>query len=139
MPLDADNAWEREKVLFAQEIIDIISAGIRPLVPVPNADPRAPAADYQFDDGIGRIGFIASISRPFCSQCNRFRITADGKLRNCLFSLEETDLRSLLRGDASDEVIQQAVRDSIQAKWEGHEINTARFIQPTRPMYSIGG
>ena len=139
MPLDADNAWEREKVLFAQEIIDIISAGIRPLVPVPNADPRAPAADYQFDDGIGRIGFIASISRPFCSQCNRFRITADGKLRNCLFSLEETDLRSLLRGDASDEVIQQAVRDSIHAKWEGHEINTARFIQPTRPMYSIGG
>lgn len=139
MPLDADNAWEREKVLFAQEIIDIISAGIRPLVPVPNADPRAPAADYQFDDGIGRIGFIASISRPFCAQCNRFRITADGKLRNCLFSLEETDLRSLLRGDASDEVIQQAVRDSIHAKWEGHEINTARFIQPTRPMYSIGG
>ncbi|RLS39350.1 MAG: GTP 3',8-cyclase MoaA [Planctomycetota bacterium] len=139
MPLDADNAWEREKVLFAQEIIDIISAGIRPLVPVPNADPRAPAADYQFDDGIGRIGFIASISRPFCSQCNRFRITADGKLRNCLFSLEETDLRSLLRGEASDEVIQQAVRNSIHAKWEGHEINTARFIQPTRPMYSIGG
>jgi len=139
MPLDADNAWEREKVLFAQEIIDIISAGIRPLVPVPDADPHAPAADYQFDDGIGRIGFIASISRPFCAQCNRFRITADGKLRNCLFSLEETDLRSLLRGDASDEVIQQAVRDSIHAKWEGHEINTARFIQPTRPMYSIGG
>ena len=139
MPLDADNAWERDKVLFAQEIIDMLSEGIRPLLPIPNADPRAPAADYQFDDGIGRNGFIASISRPFCANCNRFRITADGKLRNCLFSLEETDLRSLLRGDASDETIQQAVRDSIHAKWEGHEINTARFIQPTRPMYSIGG
>ena len=139
MPLDADNAWERDKVLFAQEIIDLISQGIRPLLPIPNADPRAPAADYQFDDGIGRIGFIASISRPFCENCNRFRITADGKLRNCLFSLEETDLRSLLREGASDEVIQQVVRDSIHAKWEGHEINTARFIQPTRPMYSIGG
>jgi len=139
MPLDADNAWERDKVLFAQEIIDLISQGIRPLLPIPNADPRAPAADYQFDDGIGRIGFIASISRPFCENCNRFRITADGKLRNCLFSLEETDLRSLLREGAADEVIQQVVRDSIHAKWEGHEINTARFIQPTRPMYSIGG
>ncbi len=139
MPLDADNAWERDKVLFAQEIIDLMSAGIRPLLPIPNADPRAPAADYQFDDGVGRIGFIASISRPFCANCNRFRITADGKLRNCLFSLEETDLRGLLRGDATDETIQQAVRDSIHAKWEGHEINTARFIQPTRPMYSIGG
>ena len=139
MPLDADNAWERDKVLFAQEIIDLMSAGIRPLLPIPNADPRAPAADYQFDDGVGRIGFIASISRPFCANCNRFRITADGKLRNCLFSLEETDLRGLLRGDATDEKIQQAVRDSIHAKWEGHEINTARFIQPTRPMYSIGG
>ena len=139
MPLDADNAWERDKVLFAQEIIDLMSDGIRPLLPIPNADPRAPAADYQFDDGVGRIGFIASISRPFCENCNRFRITADGKLRNCLFSLEETDLRSLLRGNAPDEVIQQAVRDSITAKWEGHEINTARFIQPTRPMYSIGG
>ncbi len=139
MPLDADNAWERDKVLFAQEIIELMSAGIRPLLPIPNADPRAPAADYQFDDGVGRIGFIASISRPFCENCNRFRITADGKLRNCLFSLEETDLRSLLRGNASDETIQQAVRDSIHAKWEGHEINTARFIQPTRPMYSIGG
>jgi cyclic pyranopterin phosphate synthase len=139
MPLDADNAWERDKVLYAQEIIDQLSAGIRPLVPIPNADPRAPAVDYQFDDGVGRIGFIASVSRPFCGNCNRFRITADGKLRNCLFSLEETDLRTLLRGGAADELIQQAVRDSIHAKWEGHEINTARFIQPNRPMYSIGG
>lgn len=79
------------------------------------------------------------MSQPFCGNCNRFRITADGKLRNCLFSLEETDLRSLLRGGAADQSIQQAVRDSIHAKWEGHEINTARFIQPNRPMYSIGG
>jgi cyclic pyranopterin phosphate synthase len=139
MPLDADNAWERDKVLYAREIIDTISAGICPLLPIPNADPRAPSADYQFADGIGRIGFIASVSQPFCGNCNRFRITADGKLRNCLFSLEETDLRSLLRGGAADESIQQAVRDSIHAKWEGHEINTARFIQPNRPMYSIGG
>lgn len=139
MPLDADAAWERDKVLFAQEIIDTLSQEIRPLVPLPRQDPRAPATDYEFDDGVGRIGFIASVSRPFCMSCNRFRLTADGKLRNCLFSLEETDIRSLLRGGAADEEIVRAVRDSIAAKKEGHEINTARFIQPARPMYSIGG
>ncbi|MGD9857498.1 MAG: GTP 3',8-cyclase MoaA, partial [Planctomycetaceae bacterium] len=139
MPLDADAAWERDKVLFAQEIIDTLSQEIRPLVPVANQDPRAPATDYEFDDGIGRIGFIASVSRPFCMSCNRFRLTADGKLRNCLFSLEETDIKTLLREGAADDAIMQAVRDSIAAKKEGHEINTARFIQPARPMYSIGG
>jgi cyclic pyranopterin phosphate synthase len=139
MPLDADAAWEREKVLFAQEIIDTLSHEILPLVPTADQDPRAPATDYEFDDGIGRIGFIASISRPFCLSCNRFRLTADGKLRNCLFSLEETDIRSLLRSGAAEEDIIQAVRGSIAAKKEGHEINTARFIQPSRPMYSIGG
>ncbi len=139
MPLDADNAWERDKVLFAGEIIDTLSAAIRPLVPLPTNDPSAPATEFEFDDGIGRIGFIASVSRPFCQSCNRFRLTADGKLRNCLFSLEETDIRALIRGGAPNEEIVQAVRDSISAKWEGHEINTARFVQPSRPMYSIGG
>lgn len=139
MPLDADNAWERDKVLFAQEIIDRLSAEILPLVPIPNQDPHAPATDYQFADGVGRIGFIASVSRPFCLSCNRIRITADGKLRNCLFSLEETDIRALLRGGAGDDAIAAAVRLSVRAKKEGHEINTARFIQPLRPMYSIGG
>jgi cyclic pyranopterin phosphate synthase len=139
MPLDADNAWERDKVLFGHEIIERLSAEIAPLVPIGQTDPSAPATDFQFADGIGRIGLIASVSQPFCSQCNRFRITADGKLRNCLFSMEETDIKSLLRGNASDEAILSAVRNSIAAKKEGHEINTARFIQPDRPMYSIGG
>jgi len=139
MPLDADAAWEREKVLFAQEIIDLLSEGIAPLVPCPDQDPRAPASDYMFADGIGRIGLIASISRPFCASCNRARITADGKFRNCLFSLEETDIRRLLREGGSDDEIRAAVRGSIAAKWEGHEINTARFIQPKRAMHSIGG
>lgn len=139
MPLDADCAWERDKVLFAAEIIDMLSSEIAPLVPLANPDPRAPAADFEFADGVGRIGFIASVSRPFCLSCNRFRLTADGKLRNCLFSLEETDLRGLLRGGADDAAIEAAVRSCIAAKKEGHEINTARFIQPERPMYSIGG
>ncbi len=139
MPLDADNAWERDKVLFGHEIIERLSAEIAPLVPTSQTDPSAPATDFQFEDGIGRIGLIASVSQPFCSQCNRFRITADGKLRNCLFSMEETDIKSLIRGNASDDEIIAAVRNSVASKKEGHEINTARFIQPDRPMYSIGG
>ena len=139
MPLDADNLWEREKVLFAHEIQEALSAGIMPLVPVPGQDPHAPATEFMFEDGVGRIGFISSVSRPFCMSCDRFRITADGKLRNCLFSLEETDVRSMLRGDATDAQIAQAIRECVRAKKEGHEINTARFVQPARPMYSIGG
>ena len=139
MPLDADNAWEREKVLFAHEIIEILSREIAPLIPIPDQNPHAPATEFQFEDGIGRIGLIASVSQPFCMNCDRFRITADGKLRNCLFSLDEIDVRGMLRNGASDAEIANAIRTSIAAKKEGHEINTARYIQPDRPMYSIGG
>jgi len=139
MPLDADNQWERDKVLFAHEIQEILSQGIMPLVPQEQSDKSAPASNFVFEDGIGRIGFISSISAPFCMSCNRFRITADGKLRNCLFSLEETDIRTMFKANAPDEEIIAAIRGSITAKKEGHEINTARFIQPDRPMYSIGG
>ena len=139
MPLDAEGNWEREKVLFAHEILEILAREIMPLAPCADQDPHAPASEFEFIDGRGRVGIIASVSRPFCMSCDRFRITADGKLRNCLFSLEETDVKSLLRGDAPDAAIVQAIRDSIAAKKEGHEINTARFIQPERPMYSIGG
>jgi GTP 3',8-cyclase len=140
MPLDADNAWERDKVLFAHEIIETLSREIMPLLPCGVDDPSAPATDYEFADGVGRVGFIASVSRPFCMSCNRFRLTADGKLRNCLFSLEETDVKSLVRDSgATDADIATAICECIAAKKEGHEINTARFIQPERPMYSIGG
>jgi cyclic pyranopterin phosphate synthase len=139
MPLDADCAWQREKVLFAHEIIETLAREIMPLVPCREQDKSAPASEFVFEDGVGRIGFIASVSQPFCMNCNRFRLTADGKLRNCLFSLEETDIRGILRGGGTDEQIAQAVRESIAVKKEGHEINTARFIQPLRPMYSIGG
>ena len=139
MPLDADNAWEREKVLFAEEIIAQLSRELLPLIPLTTRDSHTPASDYTFADGIGRIGFIASVSQPFCEQCNRLRLTADGKFRNCLFSLEETDLRGPLRTGATDSEIESLVRQSVAAKKEGHEINTARFIQPLRPMYSIGG
>ena len=139
MPLDAGHQWERAKVLFASEILEILGREVAPLAPVADPDPRAPALDYEYLDGGGRVGFIASVSRPFCMSCNRIRLTSDGKLRNCLFSLEETDIRALLRGRADDEAIARAFRESVAAKWEGHEINTARFIQPDRLMHSIGG
>ena len=139
MPLDAGDRWERGKVLYAAEILDLLAAGIGPLDPAPDQDPKAPAVDYDFRDGVGRVGLIASVSRPFCLSCNRLRLTSDGKLRNCLFSLDETDVRALLRGGAADADIARAIRDSVASKWEGHEINTARFIQPERLMHSIGG
>lgn len=139
MPLDAENEWERDKVLFAHEIIEILEAEFGPLEALSRPDDQAPARRFRFRDGRGTIGLIASVSRPFCGSCNRFRLTADGKLRNCLFSLEETDVRQLLRSGATDAQIGEAMRSCIAAKKEGHEINSARFIQPERPMHSIGG
>jgi cyclic pyranopterin phosphate synthase len=139
MPLDAQNLWDRGKVLTAAEIVGILSREIAPLVPVPDPDPRAPASEYAFADGIGTVGFIASVSRPFCLNCNRLRLTADGKLRNCLFAIEEDDVKSLMRSGAGDREIAALIRRNVAAKWEGHEINSARFVAPPRPMYSIGG
>jgi len=139
MPLDAQGLWERSRVLLADEIIGMLSREIAPLVPIADADPRAPATEYAFADGIGRVGFIASVSRPFCLNCNRLRLTSDGKLRYCLFALEETDIRPLLRGAASDKEIAAAIQANVRAKWLGHEINTAQFVPPPRPMHSIGG
>jgi cyclic pyranopterin phosphate synthase len=139
MPLDAEGQWGRDRVLFGREIIELLSREVQPLVPVGQQDPHAPATEFEFADGRGRIGIITSVSQPFCGSCDRFRITADGKLRNCLFSLEETDVRSLLRGGAPDREIAAAIEASIAAKNEGHEINSAQFVQPERPMYSIGG
>jgi len=139
MPLDADHNWERQKVVFADEILETLAREVAPLAPAPDQDPRAPAVDYDYLDGKGRVGMIASVSRPFCMSCNRLRLTSDGKLRNCLFALDETDVRGLLRSDAPDAAIARAIVESVAAKWEGHEINTARFIQPGRAMHSIGG
>jgi cyclic pyranopterin phosphate synthase len=138
MPIGAE-AWERDKVYFAHEIMEQLEAGIGPLAPAAQYDPRNPAMDFEYCDGGGRVGFIASISRPFCRSCNRIRLTAEGKLRNCLFALEEVDVKRLLRGGFSDEEIQDVIRANVQAKWEGHEINTARFIKPSRTMHAIGG
>jgi cyclic pyranopterin phosphate synthase len=139
MPLDAQGLWDRPRVLTADDMIAMLEREIGPLEEVPDRDPRAPATEYRFKDGIGRVGFIASVSRPFCLNCNRIRLTADGHVRYCLFAIEETDVRSLLRGGASDDDIAAAVRACVRAKWIGHEINSARFVPPPRPMYAIGG
>jgi GTP 3',8-cyclase len=139
MPLDSQGLWDRGKVLTASEIIETLSREISPLTEIPDGDPRAPASEYRFADGIGAVGFIASVSRPFCLNCNRIRLTADGHLRYCLFAIEETDVKTLLRGGVSDAGIAEAIRATVMQKWEGHEINTGRFVAPPRPMYSIGG
>lgn len=140
MPLDAQNLWDRSRVLLADDIVAMLAEGIGPLDPVPDPDPRAPALEYRFRDGRGQVGFIASVSRPFCLNCNRIRLTADGKLRYCLFAIEETDVKGLLRGGAPDEEIAETIRATVRAKWLGHEINQGeRFVPPPRPMYAIGG
>jgi len=139
MPLDAQNLWDRGRVLLADDIIATLTRDIAPLVPVPDPDPRAPATEYAFADGVGTVGFIASVSRPFCLNCNRIRLTADGKLRYCLFAIEEDDVKTLMRAGASDGEIAALVRRNVAGKWEGHEINSAKFVAPPRPMYSIGG
>lgn len=138
MPIGAE-PWERAKVVFAHEIMERIESEVGALVPAPDYDPRSPAMEFCFADGRGKVGIIASVSRPFCRQCNRIRLTADGKLRNCLFALEEADLKAVLRRGGTDEEIAQIFRDNIADKWEGHEINTARFVKPLRTMHAIGG
>lgn len=139
MPLDAQQLWDRSRVLLADEIVETLSREVSPLVEIPDKDPRAPATEYRYADGCGRVGFIASISRPFCLNCNRIRLTADGNLRYCLFAIEEFDVKPLLRGSSSEEEIASTIRSVVFKKWEGHEINTSRFVPPPRPMYAIGG
>jgi cyclic pyranopterin phosphate synthase len=138
MPIGAA-AWERNKVYFAHEILEQLEREVCPLVPADDYDPRAPAMDFQYTDGGGRVGIIASVSRPFCMSCNRLRLTSDGKLRNCLFALDEVDVKSLLRDRPDDARLAEVIRQNVRDKWEGHEINTARFIKPPRTMHTIGG
>ena len=139
MPIGAD-PWERDKVVTAEELLDLLGREVAPLVPAPDQAPSAPAVDFVYTDGGGRVGVIASVSQPFCGSCNRLRLTADGKLRNCLFALDETDVKSLLRGPQPDAaVIAATIRRTVWAKWAGHEFNTAQFVKPDRTMHTIGG
>ena len=139
MPLDAQGIWDRSKVLMQDQMMEMLEREIGPLEVVPDSDPRAPASEYRFRDGVGRVGFVASVSHPFCLNCNRIRLTSDGKIRYCLFAIEETDVKSLLRDGSSDAVIAETLRATIHSKWLGHEINAVKFVPPPRPMYSIGG
>jgi cyclic pyranopterin phosphate synthase len=138
MPLDGDGEWDREKVLTAREILDTISA-VYPLERASPAGSSDPATLYRFTDGRGELGIIPTVTEPFCASCNRIRLTADGKLRHCLFALEETDLKTPMRAGASDEDLAWLFIDCVAAKWPGHLINESAFQKPDRNMSQIGG
>jgi GTP 3',8-cyclase len=137
MPLDADHAWSPDQVLTGAEIRAAIDA-VYPLEPAPR-EPHATARVYRFKDGRGKIGFINPVSEPFCGDCNRIRLTADGRLRTCLFSLNETDLRTAMRQGADDAEVEQIIRDAVWRKELKHHVGEPGFIQPTRSMSAIGG
>jgi cyclic pyranopterin phosphate synthase len=137
MPLDADRAWGPDRVLPNVELRDLIAATY-PLEPL-GRETSGTSTRYRFADGQGTIGFISPVSQPFCSDCNRIRLTADGRLRTCLFSLNETDLRGPLRDGAADEELAAIVRDAVWRKELKHHINEPGFIQPERSMSQIGG
>lgn len=139
MPLDADDAWQNDQVFAGEEIRGLLEQEFGPLVPCPVDDPSQPATDFEFADGGGRIGFINPVTQPFCATCNRLRLTAEGQIRNCLFSTVEWDARAALRGEASDEELANLIRDCVAAKRRAHGINSNEFIKPDRAMYQIGG
>lgn len=139
MPLDAEQNWRDEHVLSGDEIRVRLEDAIAPLVPAARPDPTQPARDYRFADGVGQIGFINSVSEPFCDLCNRLRITAEGQLRNCLFSTVEWDARAVMRGGGSDDQLAQLTRDCVAAKKPGHGTDSYQFTRPERAMYQIGG
>jgi GTP 3',8-cyclase len=137
MPLDQDHAWTRAMVVSGGEVLRRIEA-LWPLVPIPNGRSET-ARKYRFADGRGEIGLISPVSEPFCGHCSRLRLTADGKLRTCLFSKEDHDLKSLLRGGASDEAVADEIRSIVAQKERGHRINEPGFLPPSRTMVFIGG
>jgi cyclic pyranopterin phosphate synthase len=137
MPLDAQHAWERAKVVPGAAILEAIDA-VFPLAARHHA--TEPATTYGFADGApGSVGVIASVTEPFCDTCNRLRLTAEGQFRTCLFALDETDLRGPMRDGASDEELEALIRTAVWAKWSGHRVNHPDFVQPARSMSAIGG
>ena len=137
MPLDGDRAWEPDAVLTGAEVRELIEARY-PLEALPR-EPHATARVYRFADGQGEIGFINPVSEPFCADCNRLRLTADGKLRTCLFSIRETDLREPMRAGASDDELTAILRDAAWRKELKHHVNEPGFVAPPRTMSAIGG
>jgi cyclic pyranopterin phosphate synthase len=137
MPLDADHAWTPESVLTGDELRSLIQA-VHPLEEVPR-EPSSTARVFRFLDGQGEIGFVNPVSEPFCADCNRVRVTAEGKLRTCLFSLHETDLREPMRSGASDADLERMIREAVWRKELKHHVGERGFRQPARSMSAIGG
>jgi cyclic pyranopterin phosphate synthase len=139
MPLDGEKHWTDDEVLTGAEIRRLIEARFGRLTPTTRPDSSQPAVDFRFGDGRGGIGFINPVSEPFCGDCNRLRLTAEGQVRNCLFSTVEWDARRVLRSGRSDDELRALVRDCVAAKAAAHGIGTSEFHRPERAMYQIGG
>jgi cyclic pyranopterin phosphate synthase len=138
MPLDAQHGWSREEMITAAEILESLQA-VFDLTPDPAAREGAPAEMWLVNGGPAKVGVIGSVTRPFCGDCDRTRLTADGQIRNCLFATGETDLRGLLRSGAADEELADRWREAMWGKLPGHGIDNPAFLQPARPMSAIGG
>ena len=136
MPLEAGDVWTDDLVVPADEIVKTIS-GAFPIEPVVRGN--EPAERWRYSDGNGEVGVIASVTKPFCGNCDRVRLTAEGQFRTCLFAVDEFDMRSLLRDEASDEAIADAIAEAVGTKWAGHSIGQVNFIRPKRTMSQIGG
>jgi cyclic pyranopterin phosphate synthase len=136
MPLDADGAWQRDQVVSADETLAAIDA-VYPLEALDHGP--APATRYRFKDGQGSIGVVPSVTRPFCGDCDRVRLTAEGQFRTCLFSVDEVDLRATMRAGGSDDDLAAAIEAAVGTKWAGHSIGQVTFTRPARSMSQIGG
>jgi cyclic pyranopterin phosphate synthase len=139
MPLDADRQWSESQVVPGREVRELIEMHFGHLIASESLDPSQPSRDFGFADGQGGIGFIDPVSEPFCSNCNRLRLTADGKFRNCLFGREEWDVKTPLKNGATDEELLRIALECVRAKFASHGISNAGFVPPERAMYQIGG
>ena len=139
MPLDAEKAWSQNRVVSGQELREKIEGEFGPLQEVANLDSSRPSRDFGIAGRTGGVGFIDTVSKPFCGQCDRLRLTADGKVRNCLFGQEEWDVRELLGDAPDDSAIRKRVQEAVSAKHPSHGIEEAGFQPPQRAMYQIGG
>jgi len=136
MPLDGGHSWGADRVVPSSEVLDTLRA-VWPLEPVTRGS--APAAAWRYADGAGEVGVVGSVTEPFCSTCDRIRLTAEGMLRACLFAHREADLRAVLRAGGDDDAVAEAIRAEVGTKWAGHAIGNTTFLQPSRSMSQIGG
>jgi len=139
MPLSGDRQWTYDQVLPGEEILEMLTAAFGPLEPVPPVEAAAPAREYRFREGGGRIGLVPSVSKPFCDECTRLRLTADGKLRNCLFSTDQWDVRAVLRAGGTREQLAELLQAAVRAKKKARGTDDGEFAPADRPMHQIGG